>query len=159
MSHGRTRSPSKKPESPPPDSEAAFLATYDATVYINTPLTVDDSGNVFFGFVVTGANPAGLVSGIARWAADGTGRWVGAALAAYDVLVTNTRPPEYISYVMLMADDAANEDSQSFTCTSAGINCAARQRNDIAFSAGSCGAVTRSASGSASVGTDRGAWL
>lgn len=61
---------------------------------------------------------------------------VGAALAAYDVLVTNTRPPEYISYVMLMADDAANPDSQSFTCTGAGINCAARQRNDLAFTFG-----------------------
>lgn len=61
---------------------------------------------------------------------------VAAALAVYDVMVTNTRPPEYISYVMLMADDAANPDSQSFTCTGAGINCAARQRNDIAFTFG-----------------------
>lgn len=59
-----------------------------------------------------------------------------AALMAYDVLVTNTRPPEYISYVMLMASDAAADMSTSFTCTSAGINCAARQRDDIAFTSG-----------------------
>jgi MYXO-CTERM domain-containing protein len=58
------------------------------------------------------------------------------ALVAYDVLVTNTRPPEYISYVMLMADDQPNDMSQSFTCTSTGINCAALQRNDLAFTFG-----------------------
>lgn len=75
---------------------ATDAATYDATVYINTPLTVDDAGNVFFGFVVTGGNPAGLVSGIARLAADGTGRWVGAAQAAGDSAIakvaTNCAP-------------------------------------------------------------------
>jgi MYXO-CTERM domain-containing protein len=58
------------------------------------------------------------------------------AVAEYDVLVSNTRPPEYISYVMLMADDAPADMSQSFTCTGAGINCAARQRNDLAFTFG-----------------------
>ena len=33
------------------------------------------AGNVFFGFKVTGANPAGLESGIARVDADGNGTW------------------------------------------------------------------------------------
>ena len=59
-------------------------AAYDANVFINTPLTVDAQGNVFFGFQVTGANPAGLESGIARVDADGTGTWVSAATAAGD---------------------------------------------------------------------------
>lgn len=59
-------------------------AAFDASVFINTPLTADAQGNVFFGFQVTGANPAGLVSGIARIAPDGTGIWVGAAAAAGD---------------------------------------------------------------------------
>jgi hypothetical protein len=59
-------------------------AAFDGTVFINTPLTADAQGNVFFGFHVTGANPAGLVSGIARIAPDGTGTWVGAAAAAAD---------------------------------------------------------------------------
>ncbi|MES2987130.1 MAG: hypothetical protein V4808_04420 [Pseudomonadota bacterium] len=65
----------------------ANAAAFDATVFINTPLTSDANGNIFFGFVVTGANPAGLVSGIARVAPDGTGIWVGAAAAAGDATV------------------------------------------------------------------------
>lgn len=60
-----------------------------------------------------------------------------AALVDYDVTVTNTRPPEYVPYVMLLASDEPVPDSMSFTCTSGGINCGARQRNDIGFTRGS----------------------
>lgn len=63
---------------------ASAAAAFDATVFINTPITVDPQGNVFFGFVVTGANPAGLASGIARIGADGSGSWVAATVAAGD---------------------------------------------------------------------------
>ena len=66
------------------DANAAAL---DASVFINTPLTADASGNVFFGFMVTGTNPAGLTSGIARVAPDGSGIWVSAAAAAGDASV------------------------------------------------------------------------
>lgn len=59
-------------------------AAFDGSVFINTPLTADTQGNLFFGFHVTGTNPAGLVSGIARVSPDGTGIWVGAATAAGD---------------------------------------------------------------------------
>lgn len=59
-------------------------AAFDGSVFINTPLTADAQGNIFFGFQVTGVNPAGLVSGIARVAPDGTGIWVGVAAAAGD---------------------------------------------------------------------------
>ncbi|GAA0728950.1 hypothetical protein GCM10009106_06680 [Sphingomonas japonica] len=62
-------------------------SAFDASVFINTPLTADAQGNIFFGFQVTGANPAGLVSGIARISPDGTGAWVGAAAAAGDASV------------------------------------------------------------------------
>ena len=62
-------------------------AAFDGTVFINTPLTADAQGNVFFGFQVTGANPAGLVSGIARVTPNGTGTWVGAAAAAGDAAI------------------------------------------------------------------------
>jgi len=62
----------------------AAPAAYDATVFVNTPITVDTQGNAYFGFYVGGANPLGLVSGLARIAADGTGIWLGASLAAAD---------------------------------------------------------------------------
>ncbi len=62
-------------------------SAYDNNVFIETPLTADDAGNVYFGFRVTGATPTGLVSGIARIASDGTisqsaGSWVSAFQAA-----------------------------------------------------------------------------
>ena len=56
----------------------AFQANPDgfsATVFINTPLTTDGQGNVFFGFRVQGTAPAPLStsqSGFARVAPDGT---------------------------------------------------------------------------------------
>ncbi len=67
---------------------AAAPATYDATIFINTPLTVDANGNVFFGFIATGPNPAGLFSGIARIGANGVGSWVPAAVAAGDFSIS-----------------------------------------------------------------------
>jgi hypothetical protein len=53
-------------------------AAFNGTVQISTPLTTDRAGNVFFGFTVTGSNPANLVSGIARITFAGTGTWVSA---------------------------------------------------------------------------------
>ena len=58
---------------------AANPSAFDSTVFINTPITADAQGNVFFGFVVTGGNPANLTSGIARVAADGTATSINAA--------------------------------------------------------------------------------
>jgi len=62
-------------------------AAYDGSVFINTPLTADAQGNVFFGFQVVGTNPAGLASGIARITPAGAGTWVGAATAAGDAAI------------------------------------------------------------------------
>jgi hypothetical protein len=59
-------------------------STFDSRVFIDSPLTADNQGNVFFGFRVTGTNPANLSSGIARIAADGTGTWVSAVSASGD---------------------------------------------------------------------------
>jgi hypothetical protein len=59
-------------------------AAFNGSVFINTPVTADAQGNVFFGFQVTATNPAGLVSGIARVSPDGMGLWIGAAAAAAD---------------------------------------------------------------------------
>lgn len=56
----------------------ANASTYNRTVQISTPLTTDRYGDVFFGFTVSGPNPAGLVSGIARVSYTGQGEWASA---------------------------------------------------------------------------------
>jgi hypothetical protein len=57
---------------------------YDASVMINTPLTTDPSGNIYFGFLVTGNTPLGLTSGDARISASGEGNWIPVTTAAAD---------------------------------------------------------------------------
>jgi hypothetical protein len=52
--------------------------SFNSAVQISTPLTADSAGNIYFGFVANGANPANLISGIARISADGAGTWVSA---------------------------------------------------------------------------------
>jgi len=74
----------------------ASPATFDASVFVSTPVTVDAQGNAYFGFVVTAANPAGLVSGIARVDASGAGTWAAASAVAGDATIakvaTNSAP-------------------------------------------------------------------
>ena len=62
-------------------------ATYNAAVKINTPITSDSFGNLYFGFQVTGATPMNLVSGLARISNTGVGTWISAAAAANDANV------------------------------------------------------------------------
>lgn len=66
----------------------ANKTAYDNFVFINTPITSDSAGNIYFGFEVTGANPANLQSGIARISADGVGTWTSAAAASGDATIT-----------------------------------------------------------------------
>jgi hypothetical protein len=66
---------------------AASTAQLDAAITINTPLTVDAAGNVYFGFLATQPNAAGLSSGIARISATGNGIWGAAATIANDASV------------------------------------------------------------------------
>ena len=61
---------------------------YKQNVQIDTPLTTDASGNLYFGFLVLGATPLNLQSGIARIAPDGTGTWISAATASGDSSIT-----------------------------------------------------------------------
>src|SRR5262249_38832954 len=65
---------------------------FDSTVFIDTPLTSDSHGNVYFGFRTQGDAPAvgggiQLQSGIARIAPDGTGTWISAAAASGDAAI------------------------------------------------------------------------
>jgi hypothetical protein len=57
---------------------------YNAGVMIDTPLTADGWGNLYFGFEVTGSTPLGLKSGIARIGANGVATWTAVAVAAAD---------------------------------------------------------------------------
>ncbi len=57
---------------------------YVKNVFINTPITSDRYGNIFFGFQVTGSTPLNLKSGIARIDYNGSGTWIAAASAAAD---------------------------------------------------------------------------
>jgi hypothetical protein len=67
---------------------ANYTHSLDSTVKINTPLTSDAAGNIYFGFQVTGANALNLQSGLARLGADGTGTWVAASVASGDANMT-----------------------------------------------------------------------
>jgi hypothetical protein len=57
---------------------------YTSAVKINTPITADANGNLYFGFVVEATTPIGLQSGLARISSTGQGSFVAATFAAND---------------------------------------------------------------------------
>ena len=68
----------------------ANAAGYNSTIFINTPMTADSNGNVFFGFRVEGTAPAPLStsqSGFARIDPNGNGTYVLAGTAANDATI------------------------------------------------------------------------
>jgi hypothetical protein len=66
---------------------AAAQAQFDASVFIDTPVTVDAAGNAWFGFIALAGNPGALRSGIARVGADGSGVWAAASDLASDAAI------------------------------------------------------------------------
>ena len=68
-------------------------AGFNATVFINTPITADNAGNVYFGFTVTGNTPAGgpPSGGVARIGANGVGSYVTATQATGDATLVKTQ--------------------------------------------------------------------
>ncbi len=65
----------------------ANRTSFDSSVFINTPITADSRGNIYFGFRVQGTAPAPLnttQSGFARITPAGVGSYVLAAAAAGD---------------------------------------------------------------------------
>jgi hypothetical protein len=63
-------------------------SAYTSSICIDTPLTSDRYGNIFFGFQVNGVNPLNLASGIARIGYNGTGTWLAASNAANDTSIS-----------------------------------------------------------------------
>jgi hypothetical protein len=90
----------------------AHSSTYNGAVYINTPITADAAGNIYFGFQVTGTTPANLSSGIARIGADGSGTWVAAATAAGDSSIAKV--------VLNCAPALSNDGSKVYVAVSTG---------------------------------------
>lgn len=69
----------------------ANAAAYNATIFVNTPITADAAGNIFFGFRVQGNAPAPLnttQSGYARLDPNGSGAFVLVGAATNDPLVS-----------------------------------------------------------------------
>jgi hypothetical protein len=62
--------------------------TFTIDVRINTPITADSEGNLFFGFNIVGVPLSGLESGIARIGRNGKGSWISAATASSDPKIT-----------------------------------------------------------------------
>ena len=57
---------------------------YLGNVFIDTPITSDRYGNIYFGFQVTGSTPVALTGGVARIDYNGSGTWVAANVLAAD---------------------------------------------------------------------------
>ncbi len=56
--------------------------SFNATVFVDTPITADAAGTIYFGFRTSGSAPLGLQSGIARIDVNGNGSWVSAMAAS-----------------------------------------------------------------------------
>jgi hypothetical protein len=68
----------------------ANASAYNNAIFVNTPITADSNGNIFFGFRVQGMAPAPLntsQSGFARIDSNGNGTFVLAGTAANDVQI------------------------------------------------------------------------
>lgn len=65
----------------------AAATAYNNNVWINTPITSDNKGNIYFGVYVGGSTPLGLASSIVRIGRDGTMTTVTATAAAADAAI------------------------------------------------------------------------
>jgi hypothetical protein len=83
-------------------------------VRINTPLTTDGAGNLFFGFEVVLPTPPVLQSGIARIAANGTGIWTSVTAAVSD--------PTMRKVVHNSAPALSNDEATLYVAVSNGTN-------------------------------------
>lgn len=70
------------------DNWNQYADQLEQTVMIDTPITADARGDIWFGFIVTGSNPLNLASGIAHIGPGGRMSWVSAASAAGDSGIT-----------------------------------------------------------------------
>jgi hypothetical protein len=95
-----TSSPDAAGPSAPASGRLAFYglsnytanpSAYNSTVYINTPITTDANGDIYFGYLVTGSNPSGLSSGVACITASGTATYT-PVVSGMSQVATNSAP-------------------------------------------------------------------
>jgi len=88
------------------DTYNSNTAAFNGSVFVNTPITTDSKGNIFFGFRVQGTAPSPLnttQSGFARLTPNGTGTFVLASAAAND---SNIARDSHNSAPALSADES-----------------------------------------------------
>ncbi len=95
-----TATPDATGPAPPATSRLAFYgisnynanaSAYNSNIFIDTPITTDASGDIFFGFIAKSGNSLGLTSGIARIDANGVGTWA-PVVAGMSQVATNSAP-------------------------------------------------------------------
>jgi hypothetical protein len=136
-------------------------ATLNAQIRINTPLTVDAAGNLYFGFIAD-ANDAGLTSGFVRIAPDGTAIWRGASALAQDVNVTRPAmncapalsPDGQTLYVVVNIAVTGNAPQSGYLLALDSATLAFRARQPLFTPQGQVARVIDSASSSPTVGPD-----
>jgi hypothetical protein len=82
----------------------ANISAYSNNVIIDTPITADRYGDIFFGFQVNGSTPLNLQSGIARIDYNGNGTWIAASAT-----VTNGT----VSQVVMNCSPALSNDHKT----------------------------------------------
>lgn len=85
------------------------ITSYNNTVFIVTPLTVDSTGAVYFGYVVTGSTPTGLRNGWARVDLNGNAASI-ATVDALNTLYSNTGWTTGTGQTLLSAAPALSND-------------------------------------------------
>ena len=114
--------------SPSAPAQIAFYGTaayqanptaYNSSVFINTPITTDSAGDIYFGFRVNGLAPAGSglpsnAGGIARISATGATTFITATVAAGNSAITND--------VMNAAPALSNDGSTLYVTVGNGPN-------------------------------------
>ncbi len=95
-----TSTPDATGPAPPSTTRLAFygIANYNANpsgynsnIFIDTPITTDANGDIFFGFIANSGNSLGLTSGIARIGANGVGTWA-PVVSGMSQVATNSAP-------------------------------------------------------------------
>lgn len=142
-------------------SSTVPLATLNSQIRINTPLTVDAAGNLFFGFIAD-TNDAGLTSGFVRIAPDGTAIWRSASMLAQDTSVTRPAmncapalsPDGQTLYVVANIAASGSSPQSGYLLALDSTTLALQARRALVTPLGQVARVSDSASSSPAVGPD-----